>query len=80
MNDGKFTTRAAVLWGTIPLAARKRILANCFCVKCLTSVQIVNFKGDVKMNGNVILKGSCAVCGYEVVRILETSEIRIENN
>ena len=80
MSDGKFTTQAAVLWGAIPLAAQKRILANVFCVKCRGAVQITNFTGDVEKNGDVILKGSCAVCGHEVVRVLETSENRNENN
>ena len=80
MNDGKFTIQAAVLWGPIPVAAKKRILAKVFCVKCRKSVQIVNFTGDVDKRGDVILKGSCAVCGREVVRVLETSENRSENN
>ena len=80
MSDDKFTTQAAVLWGVIPLAAKQRILANVFCVKCRGAVQIVNFTGDVDKRGDVILKGLCAVCGNEVVRVLETSEIRNESN
>jgi hypothetical protein len=80
MNPGKFTIQAAVLWGTIPLAAQKRILANVLCVECRDSVQIVHFTGDVEKNGDVVLRGSCAVCGHEVVRVLETSENRNENN
>jgi RNase P subunit RPR2 len=80
MNDGKFTTQAAVLWGVIPLEAQERILKNVFCVKCRTSVRIVNFTGDVEKNGDLILKGSCAICGHKVVRVWEASEDRIENN
>ena len=73
MNDAKFTPRAAVLWGMIPKEARERILANVFCVKCRASVQIKNFTGEGR-KGDVILKGSCARCGHEVVRVVERSE------
>jgi len=80
MNAGKFTLHAQVLWGVIPLAARKRILANVFCGKCCGSRPIVNFTGEVEAHGDLILRGSCAVCGHHVVRVLETSENRNENN
>lgn len=30
MSEGKFTTKATVLWGAIPKEARERILANVF--------------------------------------------------
>ena len=73
MSDGKFTPQAAVLWGTIPKEARERILANVLCVKCRTSVQITNFTGK-KRKGDVYLKGACAKCGHEAVRVVETSE------
>lgn len=73
MSDGQFTTKAAVLWGAIPKEARERILANVFCVKCRGSVTITKFTGEEE-NGDVILKGSCAKCGHEVVRVVETSE------
>jgi hypothetical protein len=80
MNDGKFTTQAAVLWGAIPIEAQKRVLAAVFCVKCRGAVQIVNYSGTVAKNGDLILDGSCAVCGHGVTRTLETSENRNENN
>ena len=73
MNEGKFTMRAAVLWGTIPKEARARILANVFCVKCGGSVTMTNYTGEER-KGDVHLKGSCAKCGHEVVRVVETSE------
>ena len=80
MSDGKFTNQAAVLWGTIPLEAQKRILAAVFCVKCRKGVQITNFTADVDKRGDVILKGSCSKCGHEVVRVVETSEAQTQNN
>ena len=45
MNTGQFTTRAALLWATIPQEAREQILANVFCGNCRDSVQIVKFTG-----------------------------------
>lgn len=79
MSGEKFTTQAAVLWSTIPKEARARILANVFCVKCRGAVEIVNFSGEEE-NGDLILKGSCAKCGHEVVRMVETSETDAEGN
>jgi Zn ribbon nucleic-acid-binding protein len=73
MNEGQFTPRAALLWTTIPQEARQRILAHVYCVKCKKGVQIANFTGE-EQNGDLHLKGSCAKCGYEVVRVVETSE------
>ena len=60
-------------WGTIPKEARERILADVYCVKCRAAVPITKFTGD-EDKGDVILKGSCAKCGHEVVRVVETSE------
>lgn len=80
MSNGKFTTQAAIVWGAIPLEAQQRVLKNVFCVKCRTSVQIINFTGTVEKNGDLILDGYCAVCGHAVTRSLETSEDRNENN
>lgn len=73
MIEGKFSTKAAVLWSTVPKEARPRILANVFCVKCRDSVPIVDFTGE-EQKGDVILKGKWAKCGHEVVRAVETSE------
>ena len=73
MNEGKFSAKAAVLWSTVPKEARPRILANVFCVKCRGSVQIVDFTGEEE-KGDVVLRGKCAKCGHEVVRVVETSE------
>ena len=61
------------MWGTIPKEARTRILANVFCVKCGGSVQITKFTAEER-KGDLILRGECATCGHEVVRVVETSE------
>jgi hypothetical protein len=47
-------------------------LAKVFCSQCAVGVTIINYTGAVK-NGNIILRGSCAVCGHEVVRLLDGS-------
>lgn len=79
MTDGQFTARAATLWGTIPKEARERILNNVFCVKCRGSVEIINFTGEER-DGNLVLTGSCAQCGHEVVRLVETSQVDSSGN
>ena len=79
MNTGQFTTRATLLWATIPKEAREQILANVFCGICRDSVQIVKFTGE-EDKGDVILKGPCAACGHTVVRVVEKSETDASRN
>ena len=71
--------QAAVLWGMVPREAKERILKNVFCVRCKGAAEMVKFRGKVE-KGDVVLTGSCAKCGHKVVRVLETSEARTENN
>jgi rRNA maturation endonuclease Nob1 len=73
MKDEQFTMRAATLWATIPREARERILKNVFCAECGGSVEIIEFKGE-EHKGNLVLTGSCAQCGHEVARVVETSQ------
>ncbi len=79
MKKENFSPVAAVLWSTIPVAARERILKNVFCVQCRGSVEISDVHGKER-NGNLILTGQCAKCGQEVARVVETAEISSENN
>jgi len=79
MSEGQFSVRAGVLWGTIPKEARERILKNVFCRKCRGSVEMVGVTGEEE-KGDLILKGSCAVCGQAVVRVVETSERDVSGN
>jgi hypothetical protein len=69
----QFTQEAAILWSIISKENRQRILENVFCGKCRTTVEMVMFTGKLE-RGDIILEGSCAVCGARVVRVLETSE------
>ena len=79
MSEGRFSVRAGVLWGTIPREERERILKNVFCGKCRGSVEMVGVTGEEE-KGDLILKGSCAACGREVVRVVETSERDVSGN
>ena len=79
MSKGKFTTEAALFWGGIPVAMQKRILKNALCAKCNILVEIVDYTGTVE-NGDLILDGSCAVCGHAAARVVETSQMKHENN
>ena len=79
MNEGHFTTQAAVLWNSVPPEARDRILKNVFCVKCCGSAEMIEVTG-LEKKGDLILKGSCAKCGHKVVRVVETSERDLSGN
>jgi hypothetical protein len=79
MNTEAFTLQAELLWLQIPAQAREQILAHVFCVRGRTSVQIVGFCG-MEGDGNLVLKGKCKDFGYEVVRMVETSELDRSNN
>jgi hypothetical protein len=57
MKNGQFTPQAAVLWSTIPHAAKERILANVFCRKCGGSVQITNFSGEEREGDLYLVSG-----------------------
>jgi hypothetical protein len=73
MDTSNFTPKASLLWTIVPKEARERILKAVFCTRCRTSVEIVDYTGTER-NGDVVLSGSCKVCGHKVVRVIETSE------
>jgi hypothetical protein len=75
----QFTTKAAILWSTVPERAREQILKNVFCTHCSGPAEMVNFQGK-EQKGDLLLTGSCSKCGHKVVRVLETSEVRSDNN
>jgi hypothetical protein len=79
MSEDQFTARAAVLWGTIPMQARERLLKNVFCRNCRGSVEIIKFTGEER-DGNLVLTGSCAKCGQGVARVVETSQVDSSGN
>ena len=66
----QFTPKAAELWATIPATTKSQLLANVFCSQCRDAVKIVDFKGTVSRS-DLVLDGSCAVCGNGVTRVIE---------
>ena len=69
----QFTPKAYKFWAAIPVEFQQKILAKVFCSHCGVGVPIINYTGAIK-DSDLILRGSCAVCGHEVVRILEGPE------
>lgn len=65
-----FTTPAAKLWATLPLATKKLLLANVYCGQCRGSTTITNFSGVVR-SGDLMLGGKCAECHGDVARVVE---------
>jgi len=68
--EDPFTPEARYRWKKIPEWARKKILDNVFCSKCLSSVTIL--LETAEMNGkDLILRGKCKQCGKDVCRLVE---------
>ena len=67
-----FTSPAANLWATLPLATSKLLLSNVYCGQCRGSVTITNFSGVVR-SGDLLLLGKCAECHGDVARGIEMS-------
>lgn len=69
MKD-RFTPRARAMWDRIPPEGRERLVANVWCTHCTAVTTIVDFSGSVK-SGDLILQGTCQVCGKPVARLVE---------
>jgi hypothetical protein len=73
MKPHQFTPKAAKFWNAIPVEFQQKILEKVFCSKCGVGVRIINYTGAIK-DGDLLLRGNCAVCEHEVVRLLEGPE------
>ena len=58
------------MWAAIPAEVKPKLLANVFCGNCRGAVKIIDFAGTAK-GGDLLLNGSCAVCGRAVARLIE---------
>ena len=67
-----FSPKASKFWAAIPVEIKQKIIANVYCSHCRGAVTIINFMGAVK-GGDLLLQGSCAVCGHVVARLVEGS-------
>jgi hypothetical protein len=65
-----FTQQATRFWRAIPEDARAKLLTNVYCGHCRDAVSIANVTAAVKRR-DLLLKGNCATCGHEVVRLVE---------
>lgn len=67
---GEFTEDAQAHWESIPPHVREQLLRNVWCGHCAEVTTIVEFTGGVE-RGDLVLRGRCATCGGEVVRVIE---------
>jgi hypothetical protein len=71
--EDTFSPQALHRWEEIPEWARKKILDNVFCSRCLGSVTIL--LETAKMNGkDLILRGKCKHCGKDICRLVEPED------
>lgn len=67
------TVKAKAKWNSIPLRIQKQLLSNVWCPHCSSVTTITDFKGHVE-EGDLVLTGSCATCGGEVARAIESEQ------
>ena len=68
------TSAAAERWESITMNAREGILSSVWCTQCQAGVEIKNATGKLHSSGDIILEGSCTVCGGKCCRVIETGE------
>lgn len=68
-----FTPAARKRWEQVPQWARERILETVWCGSCLTGTPIELCIGRME-DECLVLEGTCKVCGYDVVRLIEPEE------
>jgi hypothetical protein len=68
--EDTFTPEARSRWKKIPEWARKKILDNVLCGRCLSSVTILLETAEM-IGKDLILRGKCKQCGKEVCRVVE---------
>ena len=66
----EFTTKAKILWDTIPLQIQEQLINNVWCPHCSSKTTITDFKGGIE-NKSLVLTGNCAKCGGNVARVIE---------
>ncbi|MDP2077948.1 MAG: hypothetical protein Q8J85_07845 [Sulfuricurvum sp.] len=66
----KFDKKAMQKFNQIPEDMKSKILSNVYCSHCNDTVRIVDFTATT-VKGDLVLKGKCANCNYEVARLIE---------
>lgn len=72
MTKRIFTKKAELLWHLVSTMEKERIIERAFCTKCKGS-EMVDYSGSEK-DGDLVLEGVCAKCGYRVVRVVEPAK------
>jgi hypothetical protein len=71
--DDPFTAEARRRWQKVPDWAKRKILDNVWCGRCLGSVPI--FVETAEMRGkDLILRGRCQHCGKDICRVVEPED------
>jgi hypothetical protein len=71
--EDTFTPQALRRWKEIPEWARKKILDNVYCGRCIGPVTIL--LKTAEMNGKaLVLRGKCKECGKDICRVVESEE------
>jgi hypothetical protein len=70
-DNNTLTPAATALWQKIPAWAQAKLLANVWCSHCGHVTGITDFRGEV-VSGDLVLMGTCPVCGAPVKRLIES--------
>lgn len=70
----ELTPEAQRFWESIPAEIRPQLLSNVLCVHCGDEVTITHITGRI-VAGDLILIGSCAVCGESLARAIEAPDL-----
>jgi hypothetical protein len=68
--EDPFTAQARRRWEKIPEWAKKKILDNVFCGRCLGPVTIILETAAMK-GKDLVLLGKCQHCGKDICRVVE---------
>ena len=68
-----FTTQALKRWKQIPEWARKKILDNVYCGRCIGPVTILLETAEM-IGKALVLRGKCKQCGKDVCHIVESED------
>ena len=65
-----WTTEAQQRWEQIPASKRELILNRVWCPHC-GELRRIELDGGTLVAGDLVLAGSCTVCGHRAARLLE---------
>jgi len=66
-----FTPGARRFWESLPAGMREMLLGNVYCSGCRKMGGIEEYSGEMAGGGDMVLRGTCPVCGGPVARLVE---------